>query len=165
MPGAKEIVESQGSASNTSRSVPVASIARCWSTTIGTIAVVVADDQRRARRQVEARNVPVGLNQIGCIRAGQRGEVKVRSSRVGPAQICAGEVSAGEDDFTEVVTVFIIIWIRITREIRIGEVGLAQVRAGQVISGVVSLPIGSGTAKLAFARFAWLILALARVAP
>ena len=35
MPGAKEIVESQGSASNTSRSVPVASIARCWSTTIG----------------------------------------------------------------------------------------------------------------------------------
>ena len=111
MPGAKEIVESQGSASNTSRSVPVASIARCWSTTIGSgpvggargrIAVVVADDQRRAGRQVEARNVPVGLNQIAGIRAGQRGVLKVRSSRVGPAQVRAGEVSAGDDEYNRI---------------------------------------------------------------
>ena len=44
--------------------------------TRGRIAVVVADDQRRAGRQVEARNVPVGLNQIAGIRAGQRGDIE-----------------------------------------------------------------------------------------
>ena len=135
MPGAKEIVESQGSASNTSRSVPVASIARCWSTTIGSgptavrIAVVVADDQRRAGRQVEARNVPVGLNQIAGIRAGQRGEMKVRSSRVGPAQVRVGEVRTGVD----VVTV-------IHRR-------------------------SIGPEKFAFVRLAWLRFAPVRLAP
>ena len=46
----------------------------------GRIAVIVADDQRRAGRQVEARNVPVGLNQIAGIRAGQRGVIE--SSRL-----------------------------------------------------------------------------------
>ena len=35
MPGAKEMVESQASASNTIRSVPPGPIARCWSTVIG----------------------------------------------------------------------------------------------------------------------------------
>ena len=40
--------------------------------------------------------MPVGLNQIAGIRAGQRGEIKVRSSRVGPAQVRVGEVSAGD---------------------------------------------------------------------
>ena len=40
--------------------------------------------------------MPVGLNQIAGIRAGQRGVLKVRSSRVGPAQVRVGEVSAGE---------------------------------------------------------------------
>ena len=41
--------------------------------------------------------MPVGLNQIAGIRAGERGELKVRSSRVGPAQVRAGEVSAGDE--------------------------------------------------------------------
>ena len=75
------------------------------------IAVIVADDQRRARRQVEARNVPVGLNQIARIRAVQRGEIKVRSSRVGPA-----EVRVGQYDFAEV---------------RTSQVGLAEISVGQ----------------------------------
>ena len=35
MPGAKEIVESQASASNTIRSMPPGAIAKCWSTVMG----------------------------------------------------------------------------------------------------------------------------------
>ena len=35
MPGAKEIVESQSSASNTIRNVPPGPIAKCWSTVMG----------------------------------------------------------------------------------------------------------------------------------
>ena len=58
--------------------------------------------------------MPVGLNQIAGIRAGQRGELKVRSSRVGPAQVRAGEVG--------VMTGSIVV----TSEIRIREVGLVR---------------------------------------
>ena len=105
MPGAKEIVESQAigvehqpqRAGGVHRQVLIHDDRqRAGGRSRGRVAVVVADDQRRAGRQVEARNVPVGLNQIAGVRAGQRGEIKVRSSRVGPAQVRAGEVSAGE---------------------------------------------------------------------
>src|ERR1043165_6338952 len=99
--------------------------------------VVVTHDEQPAGRQIEARNVPVGLNQIAGSRAGQRGvkvssadvgpaqirtgqvgEIKVRSSRVGPAEVRIGEVSVCIVD-------------DITIEIRIREVGMAEVCAGE----------------------------------
>ena len=64
MPGAKEIVESQASASNTIRSVPPGPIARCWSTVMGIgsrdgfvlsgVAVVIADDEQAAVVEIKA---------------------------------------------------------------------------------------------------------------
>jgi hypothetical protein len=71
--------------------------------------------------------------------------LKVRTSRVGPAEVRAGEVSAGDDGLTEVVTIFIVIRKRKTRELRIREVGLAEVCAGQVGANatlVVGIAIG-----------------------
>jgi hypothetical protein len=61
---------------------------------------IVAADERCAGGQVEAGNVPVGLNQITGIRTGERGDIKVRSSRVGRAQVCVGEICAVGDATT-----------------------------------------------------------------
>ena len=82
--------------------------------------------------------MPVGLNQIAGIRAGQRGVLKVRSSRVGPAQVRVGQVGEIKARSSRVGPaevrigeVSVCIVDDITREIRIREVGMAEVCAGR----------------------------------
>ena len=95
MPGAKEIVESQASASNTIRSVPPGPIARCWSIVIGKKsrcrivvgAIVIAHDEQAAGVQIKAIDMTIRPNQVDgrgvrkleveCATSVGRGQVRV----------------------------------------------------------------------------------------
>ena len=92
MPGAKEIVESHRSASRTQvqRAGGVhgellfnPDRQRPDRRTCSGVAVVVAHDQRRSGREVEAGDVAIEVNEVACVRGVENGGNQIRSACVG----------------------------------------------------------------------------------